>query len=134
MQIALPGTQNLCGTPSFLGGHILLCNKRKNRSANFHQKVKQWKYFYEHQRTCNVLIIFPNLMTSKLIHLLMDSEAVNWLSTVEEVKGVLRVLQTSTMKLFAKIGSNVNLKPLTIFAKRSILDAWLLPKSASTGG
>ena len=32
-------------------------------------------------------------------------------------------LQTSTMELFAKIVSNVNLKALTVLSKRLILDA-----------
>ena len=38
------------------------------------------------------------------------------------------------MDLFAKIVNDINLKPLTIVAKVFILDAWLGPESAPTGG
>ena len=43
-------------------------------------------------------------------------------------------LQISTMELFAKIVENVHLKPLTVLAKRSILNARLGPKCASASG
>ena len=44
----------------------------------------------------------------------------------------LEPLQTHMMYFFTKIVSNVNLKPLIIFAKKSILDAWRGPECASS--
>ena len=55
----------------------------------------------------------------------MDWETFNLLSSLEQVRGVIRALQTSMIVLLAKIVSNVNLKALTILAKRLILDPWL---------
>ena len=40
----------------------------------------------------------------------------------------------SATELSAKIGTNVNLKPLTIVGKRSILDARHDPECVSAGG
>ena len=60
------------------------------------------------------------LMTSGLIYLPRDSEK---LPALEYVKDAIRALQTSTMERFAKIVSNVNLKTLTVLAKRHILDS-----------
>ena len=68
------------------------------------------------------------LMTSKLLYLLMDWETLHLL---EQVSGVIRALQTSMMVLLTKIVSKVNLKTLTILAKRLILDVWLGPGRAS---
>ena len=62
-------------------------------------------------------------MTSRLIYLLMDWETFNQLVALEQVRCVVRALQISTIGLFAKIASNVNLKTLNILGKRSILDA-----------
>ena len=45
-------------------------------------------------------------------------ETFYWLPALEQVRG-----QTSTMEVFSKIVSNVNLKTSTIFSKRFILDA-----------
>ena len=73
------------------------------------------------------------LMSSKLIHLLMDWETFNELSALEQVKDVIRVLKSSVMKLFAKTVNVVNLKMLIIPAQRYILDASLGPECASTG-
>ena len=73
------------------------------------------------------------LMSSKLIHLLMDWETFNELSALEQVKGVIRVLKNSVMKLFAKTVNVVNLKMLIIPTQRYILDASLGPECASTG-
>ena len=73
------------------------------------------------------------LMSSKLIHLLMDWETFNELSALEQVKGVIRVLKNSVMKLFAKTVNVVNLKMLIIPAQRYILDASLGPECASAG-
>ena len=50
---------------------------------------------------------------------------------LEQVRGVISALQTSVMVMLVKIVSNVNLKTLTILAKRFILDAWLGPGCAS---
>ena len=50
---------------------------------------------------------------------------------MEQVRGVISALQTSMIVLLAKIVSNVNLKALTIPAKRLILDAWLRPVPTS---
>ena len=60
------------------------------------------------------------LMTSGLIYLPRDSEK---LPALEYVKDAIRALQTSTMERFAKIVSNVDLKTLTVLAKRHILDS-----------
>ena len=60
------------------------------------------------------------LMTLGLIYLPRDSEK---LPALEYVKDAIRALQTSTMERFAKIVSNVNLKTLTVLAKRHILDS-----------
>ena len=60
------------------------------------------------------------LMTSGLIYLPRDSEK---LPALEYVKDAIRALQTSTMERFAKIVGNVNLKTLTVLAKRHILDS-----------
>ena len=73
------------------------------------------------------------LMSSKLIHLLMDWETFNELSALEQVKGAIRVLKNSVMKLFAKTVNVVNLKMLIIPTQRYILDASLGPECASTG-
>ena len=50
---------------------------------------------------------------------------------LEQVRGVIRTLQTPMMVLLTKIVSNVNLKMSTILAKRLILNAWLSPGCAS---
>ena len=60
------------------------------------------------------------LMTLGLIYLPRDSEK---LPALEYVKDAIRALQTSTMERFAKIVSNVDLKTLTVLAKRHILDS-----------
>ena len=53
------------------------------------------------------------------------------MSALEQVRGVIRALQTSMIVLLAKITSNVNLKALIIIVKRLILDAWLGPVPTS---
>ena len=53
------------------------------------------------------------------------------MSALEQVGDVIRALQTSMIVLLTKIISNVNLKTLTILAKRLILDALLGPGRAS---
>ena len=53
---------------------------------------------------------------------------------LQQVRGVVRTLQTSMMVLLAKIVSNVNLITLDILVKRLILDAWLGPRCASADG
>ena len=68
----------------------------------------------------NILHILMFLMTSGLIYLPRESEK---LPALEYVKDAIRALQTSTMERFAKTVSNVNLKMLTVLAKRHILDS-----------
>ena len=51
---------------------------------------------------------------------------------LEEVRSVIRALQTFMRVLLAKIVSNVNLNVLTILPKRLLLDAWLGPVPNST--
>ena len=75
--------------------------------------------------------MFTYLMASKLLYLLMDWETFNQLYAFEQVRGVIKALQTSIMELLTKIVSNVSLKTLTILRKRFILDAWLGPGSSS---
>ena len=77
-------------------------------------------------------------MVSKLFYLLMDWETFDSLPALEQVRGVIEVLQASTkaletsiMELLAKIVSNVNLKDVNYCCKRLILDIWLGPGSAS---
>ena len=71
-------------------------------------------------------------MASKLLSLLMDWETFNQLPTLEQVRGLIRALQTSMMVLLTKILSNFNLKTLTSLAKRLILDAWPVQGRASS--
>ena len=63
-------------------------------------------------------------MTPKLIYVLMDCEILNWLSALEQVRGVFRTPSNIFDRTFWE-NSNVNLKLLIMFAKKSILDAWL---------
>ena len=56
------------------------------------------------------------------------------MEALEQVRGVISALQTSMMVLLTKIVSNINLKTLTILAKRLILVAWLGPGCAFTDG
>ena len=70
-------------------------------------------------------------MASKLLYLLMDWETFNSLPALEQVRGIIRALQTFMIVLLAKIVSNVNLKALTILTKIVILDAWLGPVPTS---
>ena len=49
------------------------------------------------------------------------------MTALEQVRGVIRALQTSMMVLMAKIVNNVYLKILTVLAKRLILDTWMGP-------
>ena len=65
------------------------------------------------------------LMALKLLYLLIDSETINSLPALEQVRGVIRAIQTSMIVLLAKIVNNVNLITLTILSKSVILDAWL---------
>ena len=64
----------------------------------------------------------------------MDWETFNWLYALEQIRGVIRTLQTSIIVLLAKTVSNINLKTLTILAKRLILVTWLGPGNDSAGG
>ena len=50
---------------------------------------------------------------------------------LEQDSGVFKTLLSIWNGTFRKIVCNVNLKTLTILAKRSIFDAWLGPKCAS---
>ena len=52
-------------------------------------------------------------------------ERVKSLHVLKHVRGVIRALQTPMMVLLIKIACNVNLKTLSILAKRLILDPWL---------
>ena len=107
-----------------------VCLLQSNRWNNENVTVK-FKYYHEHQRTCGILIKFTYLMPPKLLYLLMDWETFNHLSALEQINGVIRAIQTSTMVLFAKVVCNVNWKALIILTKRLILDAWLGPVRAS---
>ena len=66
-------------------------------------------------------------MASKLLYLLMDWETFNMLPALEQVRDIIRALQTSMMVILTKIVTNVSLKMLNILAKRLILDTWLGP-------
>ena len=54
-----------------------------------------------------------------IAHMLKNS----LLSELQQRRVVFKILKTSTMKLYVKIVSNVNLQPLTIIAKMFILCA-----------
>ena len=56
-------------------------------------------------------------MTSKLLFLLMNWEIFNQLPALEQVRAVIKALQTSIMVLFAKIVSNVKSKTSSFLAK-----------------
>ena len=64
-------------------------------------------------------------MTSKLIYLLIDFDIFHQLPKLGLVRGLFRALETSSMELFAKMVSKVNLKLLAVFTKGSNLDAWI---------
>ena len=56
-------------------------------------------------------------MTSKLLFLLMNWEIFNQLPALEQVRAVIKALQTSIRVLFAKIVSNVKSKTSSFLAK-----------------
>lgn len=68
-------------------------------------------------------MVFTYLITSKLIYLLMDFDIFHQLPELGLVRGLYRALETSSMELFAKMVSKVNLKLLAVFTKGSNLDA-----------
>ena len=72
----------------------------------------------------NVLIMLTYLIVSKPLYLLTDREILDQLSALEQVRVVIKTLQTSMMVPLTKIVSNVNLKTITTIARRLILDAW----------
>ena len=66
-------------------------------------------------------------MASKILYLLMNWKAFNYLLALEQVRGAIKTLQTKMMVLFVKIVGNVSLKMSTFLAKTLILDDWLCP-------
>ena len=54
--------------------------------------------------------------------------------TLEQVRGVIRALQTSMTVVLTKIDGNINLKTLTVLAKKLLLVTWLCPGHVSTDG
>ena len=62
----------------FKRAHFAFLKRRKildlQRSNNEKVTVNS-KYYCEHKRTCNILMIFTYMMASKLIYLLMEYEA-----------------------------------------------------------
>ena len=81
------------------------------------------KYYYEYQHACNILIIIMYLMTLKLIYLLIDFQAFNYLLVLEQVRNLFRT--PGNMYFFTKITCDVNVNLLTILSKRPILGFWL---------
>ena len=67
--------------------------------------------------------ISHGINTDLFAHMLKN----NLLSELQQRRVVFKILKTSTMKLYVKIVSNVNLQPLTVIAKMFILCAWLVP-------
>ena len=51
---------------------------------------------------------------------------------LEQTRGVIGALKTSTMELFVKTASNVNSKTLIILVKWSILDVQFVPRQMDT--
>ena len=72
-------------------------------------------------------------MYSERIYQLKNCGTVYWLPALECVGGVFKAFQTSTMELFTKKLSNIDLKPSSIFAKRSTSDGWMGPKNSFGG-
>ena len=64
-------------------------------------------------------------MASKLLFLLMGCKTFDKLPLLEQLRGVIRALQTSMFIFLTKIVSNVSLKTLTILVKKLILNNWL---------
>ena len=56
-------------------------------------------------------------MASKLLYLLMGWETFNYSHSLNQVRSVIRGLQTSIMALLTKIVNNVNLNTPTVLAK-----------------
>ena len=81
------------------------------------------KYYYEYQHACNILIIIMYLMTLKLIYLLIDFQAFNYLLVLEQVRNLFRT--PGNMYFFTKITCDVIVNQLTILSKRPILGFWL---------
>ena len=63
------------------------------------------------------------LMTLKLIYLLIDFQAFNYLLVLEQVRNLFRT--PGNMYFFTKITCDVNVNLLTILSKRPILGFWL---------
>ena len=100
--------QNLWGAVDFSGAHIMPCKNIKTLDLKIFRRIGKTKLHSEFQIL--YLMIYLLMLAFKL------------------VRGVFSTPPNTI--LFAKIIGNFNLKPLTIFAKMSILYAWLGPECA----
>ena len=99
------------------------------------EKVTVNSRYYREQRACicsyfDNVQISDNIKTDLPSHGLLNIQLIVW---SEQVRWIIRALQTSTMELFAKGVSSVNVKTLTILVKWSILDG-LSPEYISPDG
>ena len=114
----------------FIGRRTFCFVKWKKNKCKFSvTEVKQWKSSVN-SKYC--LEFWSSLhfwwCQNWFIYLLLNWGTINQLSALEQVRGV----QTSTMKVFTKISSVLDLKKLSILAKRSILNVWLGPECSSS--
>ena len=108
------GAQNLWDAPEKPVAHILSCIYKKIiRSISWigkaMKKLQVTSYYrllvyYKLQRTCNTLM-FIYLMASKLLYLLMDWETFHLFPALEQIKGVIRALQTPMTVFLTKIAT-----------------------------
>ena len=99
------------------------------------EKVTVNSRYYREQRAC-ICSYFDNVQISDNIKTDLPSHGLGHIQLIvwsEQVRWIIRALQTSTMELFAKGVSCVNVKTLTILVKRSILDG-LSPEYISPDG
>ena len=78
--------------------------------------------------------MLTDVLKPKLVYLIMCFKSYSWLPKLELVRGLFRARQISTIRQFRKDFNNVNLKLLTILARKTSLDGWLDPECSSAGG
>ena len=110
------GTQNFWDVPDF-SGRLILLFKKKTRFACF--QSNRWnsenvtgysKYYREHKQTYNILLMFLRIWCDQYWFIHPWSEA------------VFKNPSNISHEYFAKIVSDVNLKPLTILGKRCMVN------------
>ena len=107
-----PDANCVCSDVQCLWDAYILPRKRESniRYAKFQPKTMKnneratvgSKYYREHQRNCNILIMFTYLMTSKLIYIIMDCETFNQLPALEKVRELFRTTSNIHHETFSK--------------------------------